>query len=241
MTPPDKPDLTKMPVPNLAKHERSFSEAESHGQMDSQEPKPRFGAIEGYLSEENMERFGRQVRIFAGQSQVKAEKFVQEDLRDLAEWAEVKRGNVKLELKKQVGEVGPKAKQLGTSFGARIEHVQAEADRLAVTSKTHWEKVKQFLKKYRMAILIGLISLIFIATGHPEYILYTLLHLVMILFAAALAIIGILSMIFDNLFGIEFFSSIGDALYNITYAFYAPAYSATESVVIWLRLIHIFT
>jgi hypothetical protein len=241
MAPPDKPNVTKTPVPNPTKHEKSPSEVESRGHKPSQELEPRLGVLAGYLSEEKMERFGREARSFADQGKAKAGKFVQEDLRDLAKWAEGTRRDVKVELKKQVEEMGPKAKQLGTNVGARLEHAQAEADKLAVTSKIHRERVKQFLKKYRMAILVGLISLIFVATGHPDYILYTLLHLVMIVFAAAHTIIGILSIIFDNLFRIELFSSIGYALYNVTYAFYAPAFSVTDSVVIWLQWIHIFT
>ena len=123
------------------------------------------------------------------------------------------------QLERKIEELEPKARQLGADASARFEYALAETEKLAVTSRTYWQKFTKFLKKYRWAILTGLVSLVFIATGHPEYILYTLLHLVMIVFAAAHTAIGVLSLIFDNLFGIEIFSSIGYALYNITYAF----------------------
>lgn len=241
MAPPDKPEITNDPAPDPTKNENGASELESHRQRDCQELEPQPVALAEFFSEESLERLGRGARSLADRGKAKAEKFVQDDLRELANWAEGARRDVKAELDRHVEEIEPKAKQLGEKVSTRLERAQVEANNLAVTSKSHLGRGKQFLKKNRWAILVVLVSLVFIATGRPEYILYALLHLVMMVFAAAHTIIGILSFIFDNLFGVELFSSIGYALYNITYAFYAPAFSVTDSVVIWLQWIHIFT
>jgi hypothetical protein len=241
LAPPDKPDNSTTPSPEPKKHDNNASEVKADEQVASPSFEPKLEALGEYLSEENMERLGRGARAFADHGKARAEKFVQEDLHNLTELANGARRDVKAELERKIEEMQPKAKQLGAEASARLERAQTEAEKLAVTSKGYWQNFKQLMKKYRLAILVGLVSLVFIAIGHPEYILYALLHLVMIVFAAAHTIIGILSLVFDNLFGIELFSSMGYALYNVTYAFYAPAFGITNTVVIWLQWIHIFT
>ena len=237
----NSPKQSTTPSPKLKKYDNSASEVKADEHVASPSFKPKIGTLGEYLSEENMERLGRRAKDFADHGKARAEKFVQEDLHNLTELANGARRDVKAELERKFEEMQPKAKQLGAEASVRLERAQTEAEKLAATSKGYWQNFKQLLKKYRLAILVGLFSLAFIATGHPEYILYVLLHLVMILFAAAHTILGILSFIFDNLFEIELFSSMGYALYNVTYAFYAPAFGITNTVVIWLQWIHIFT
>ena len=238
---PDELDASKTPTPKPRPRENDVSEVKAHGDMASQSFEPKHGALGEYINEVNMERLGREAGEIVYHGKARAEKFFQEGLRNLTELADGARKDAKAELERKIEELEPKARQLGADASARFEYALAETEKLAVTSRTYWQKFTKFLKKYRWAILTGLVSLVFIATGHPEYILYTLLHLVMIVFAAAHTAIGVLSLIFDNLFGIEIFSSIGYALYNITYAFYAPAFAITNTVVIWLQWIHIFT
>ena len=241
MAPSDKPDNSTTPSPKLQKHDNNTSEVKTDEQVASPSLEPKRGALGEFLSEVNMERLGRGARAFANHGKARAEKFVEEDFHNLTELANGARKDVKAELERKIEEMQPKVNRLGTEASARLERAQTEAEKLAVTSKGYWQNFKQLLKKYRLAILVGLVLLVFMATGHPEYILYSLLHLAMIVFAAAHTIIGILSLIFDNLFGIELFSSIGFALYKVTYELYATAFGITKSVMIWLQWIHIFT
>jgi hypothetical protein len=240
LAPPDKPDYSTTPCPAPKKHDNNASEVKAEEQVASPSLDLKLGALGDYLSEENMERLGRGARAFAGHGTARAEKFVKEDLQNLTELANGARRDAKAELERKIAEMHPKAKQLGAEANAKLVRAQTEAAKLAVTSKGHWQNFNKLLKKYRFAILVGLVSLAFIATGHPEYILYALLHLVMFVFALVYTIIGTGELIFDNLLGIELFSFIGDAFYNVIYAFYAPAYYTTNTVVIWLQWIHIF-
>jgi hypothetical protein len=241
MAPTDKHDSTKIPISNPTNRESNRGELEKNGDMASQESKLGLGALGEYLSEENLERFGRETGELAAQSKAKAERFVHGDLRDLANRAKDVRRDVKTQFESQIAKIEPKAERLGTKIGGGIRHVRPQVEDLSDTTKGYWKTVKLFLRRHRWALLIGLITLVFIVTGHPEYILYTLLHLVMIIFATAHTIIGILSIIFDNLFEIELFSSLGYAVYNVTYAFYSTAFYITDSIMIWLQWIHIFT
>ena len=240
MAPHDKPDTSAAPSPELKKHDNYAIEEEADEQVTRPSMDLKLGTVGEYFNEENMESLGRGARAFADHGKARVERFVEEDLQNLTELASEARKDAKAKLERKIEEMQPKANQLGAEASARLERAQTEAKKLAVTSKGYWLNFKQLLKKYRFVILVGLVSLAFIATGHAEYILYALLHLVMFVFALVYTIIGLGELIFDNLFGIELFSFIGDAFYNVIYAFYAPAYNTTNTVVIWLQWIHIF-
>jgi hypothetical protein len=241
MPPADKHGSTNKPTSDPTTHLNNGDELEQNGEMASPEPQPKFRALGKYVSEENMEHLSREARGLAKQGKALAEKFVREDLRDLSVRAEVARRGAKAQLESQIKRIEPKAEQLGTKIGGQFKRARKEVEDLGDATKGRWEKVKLFVRSHRLAILVGLIALIFVVSGHPEYILYTLLHLVMIFFATAHTIIGLLSLIFDSLFEIELFSSMGYALYNVTYAFYFEAFYITDSIMIWLKWIHIFT
>jgi hypothetical protein len=192
------------------------------------------------LSEENIQKLGQKVGIMSGQSKAKLGKFIQEDLKAVNAWASDAHGDIKSKIEGEAKKVGPKVKKIQKDVGSGFTKAQIEADKLANVSKNKLSNFKSFIWKYRFLILIFLISLIFFSIGRPEYILYIIFHVVMIIFAAIHTLIGILSLIFDNLFGIEFFMFLHDLLYTITYMFYMVAFKFTNSVEIWLQLIHIF-